>query len=143
MLLGEFNHNLDSKNRIFIPAKMREYLGNSFVIAKSLREKCLTVYSLEAWDQIMTSVKKQNARLRDQLYRFLSPTATEAVPDAQGRVVLPKALIDHAEIERELIILGCYDHAEIWIGKNLEAYRQKQENLPEALLAEADSLGIF
>lgn len=143
MLLGEFNHNLDSKNRIFIPAKMREYLGDSFVIAKSLREKCLTVYSLAAWDEIMTSIKKQDARLRDQLYRFLNPTATEVVPDAQGRVVLPKALIDYAEIERELIILGCYNHAEIWLGDNLEAYRNKQENLPESLLAEVDSLGIL
>ena len=51
MLGGEFRHNLDPKNRIFIPSKLREELGSSFVIAKSLREKCLVAYSLEEWDK--------------------------------------------------------------------------------------------
>ena len=92
MLGGEFRHNLDPKNRIFIPSKLREEFGSSFVIAKSLREKCLVAYSLEEWDKYMAPLNEQNRKLQEKTKRFLNASVADATPDSQGRIVLPKHL---------------------------------------------------
>ena len=140
MLSGEFNHKLDTKNRIFVPSKLREELGESFVIAKSLREKCLVVYSLEEWNKYMSPINEQNRKLQERAKRFLNATAAEVTPDSQGRIVLPKHLIDYAQITRALTIVGCFNYAEIWSD---ELYEQcKAEDDFESMVAELESLGL-
>ena len=140
MLGGEFKHNLDAKNRIFIPSKMREELGATFVVAKALRQKCLVVYSLAGWDKYMAPIMAQNGKLRERTLRFLNATSAEVTPDAQGRIVLPKHLVDYAEIDKSLVIVGCYDRAEIWSEETYTAL-QVEENL-EDMIAELESYGL-
>ena len=140
MLNGEFKHNLDTKNRIFMPAKMREELGESFVIAKSLREKCLMVYSLEEWSRYMSPINEQNRKLQERAKRFLNATAAEVQPDSQGRIVLPKHLVDYAEISRGLTIVGCFNYAEIWSDELYE--KCKEEDDFASMVAELESLGL-
>ena len=114
MLTGEFRHSLDAKNRIFMPAKLREELGETFMIARDIREKCLKVYSLEGWVAYTAPIKEQPRQLAEQVMRLLHRTAAQVTPDSQGRVLLPPSLVEYAEIEKNAVVVGCSDYAEIW-----------------------------
>lgn len=140
MLGGEYRHNLDPKNRIFMPSKLREELGESFVIAKSLREKCLVVYSLAEWDKYMAPLNEQNRKLQEKTKRFLNASVADASPDSQGRIVLPKHLIDYAEIEKAIVIVGCYNYVEIWSEAVYDKLREEED--VSSMIAELESLGL-
>ena len=75
MLTGEYRHSIDAKNRLFIPAKHRENLGPSFVIAKDIRTPILKVYSLEAWEAYTAPIKNMERKLAERFARFLFPGA--------------------------------------------------------------------
>ena len=140
MLGGEYRHNLDPKNRIFIPAKLREELGATFVVAKDIREKCLKVYSLEGWEKYITPLREQQRKISEKILRFLHASLAQVTPDSQGRIVLPPELVRHAEIEKNVVIVGCCDYAEIWAGGNYEAMKETEDI--SALLAELEALGL-
>jgi len=115
MLWGEFKHNVDSKNRLFIPAKHREELGDAFIIARSTRGAYLRVYSLADWDEYCNRIKTtMKASEKEMVSRFLNRNAVKVSPDAQGRVIVPQALLQYAEISGEAYVVGCGDYAEIW-----------------------------
>ncbi len=140
MLGGEYRHGLDAKNRIFIPAKLREELGAAFVIAKDIREKCLKVYSLAGWEAYIAPLREQKRKLSEKIMRFLHASMAQATPDSQGRVVLPVELVEHAEIEKETVIVGCGDYAEIWAES---VYDQlKSEIDVSELIDELEELGL-
>lgn len=140
MLGGEYRHNLDPKNRIFIPAKLREELGATFVVAKDIREKCLKVYSQEGWEQYITPLREQKRKLSEKILRFLHASLAQVTPDSQGRIVLPPELVQHAEIEKNVVIVGCCDYAEIWAEASYEQLKA-DEDLSE-MLAELEELGL-
>ena len=117
MLSGEYRHSLDPKNRIFIPAKHREELGETFMIACSFREKCLKVYSLTGWGEYIAPIEKQDRQLAERVLRFLHRTAVQVTPDKQGRVILPENLKTYAEIDKDLMVIGCGKCDEIWSEK--------------------------
>ena len=140
MLGGEYRHNLDPKNRIFIPAKLREELGATFVVAKDIREKCLKVYSQEGWQKYITPLREQKRKLSEKFLRFQHASLAQGTPDSQGRIVLPPELVQHAEIEKNVVIVGCCDYAEIWAE---EAYEQlKADQDISEMLAELEELGL-
>ena len=140
MLGGEYRHNLDAKNRIFIPAKLREDLGDTLVIAKDIREKCLKVYSLEGWEEYIKPLREQKRKLSERIVRILHASLTQVTPDTQGRVVLPPELISHAGLEKNVVIVGCCDYAEIWSESAYSALKES-EDLSE-ILAELEELGL-
>ena len=70
MLGGEYRHTLDPKNRIFTPAKLRDELGSTFCVAKSLRDKCLKVFSLAGWEAYLAPLREQNRKLQDQVFQL-------------------------------------------------------------------------
>lgn len=121
MLTGEFKHSIDAKNRIFMPAKLREELGESFMIACDIREKCLKVYSLEGWAEYIAPIKALPREVSEQALRFLHRSAAQVAPDSQGRILLPPTLVEHAQIEKSAVVVGCSDYAEIWAEANYEA----------------------
>ena len=127
MLGGEYRHNLDPKNRIFIPAKLREELGATFVVAKDIREKCLKVYSQEGWEKYITPLREQKRKLSEKILRFLHASLAQVTPDSQGRIVLPPELVQHAEIEKNVVIVGCCDYAEIWAEANYQAKIESED----------------
>ncbi len=141
MLGGEFRHNLDSKNRIFIPAKMRDALGTTFVVSKALRQKCLAVYSLEEWDKYMEPILRQNGNLRERTLRFLNASSAEVTPDSQGRIVLPKHLVEYAGIDKALVVVGCYNRAEIWSEEAYDLLNANENDLA-SMIAELESFGL-
>ena len=140
MLGGEYKHSLDAKNRIFVPAKLRESLGESFVIAKDIREACLKVYSLEGWESYIAPLREQKRSLSERILRYLHATLTQVTPDSQGRVVLPPELVEHARIQKNVVIVGCCDYAEIWAEDTYT--RMKEEEDVSAMLAELEELGL-
>jgi MraZ protein len=113
MLFGKFEHSIDAKNRIFIPAKHREKLGSSFIITLNV-DKCLSVYSFEDWQKYSEKLDALPNTQSRNIIRFIYSNAVEVQPDGQGRVVIPNDLKNYAGIEKDAVINGAGDHAEIW-----------------------------
>lgn len=116
MFLGEYAHALDSKNRIFIPAKYREELGETFVITKSV-DKCLTVYTMEEWQKLKQKLDSLPAAKSRQIKRFIFANAADVQCDSQGRVLISAQLRDYAGIEKNSVIIGVGSYLEIWSEK--------------------------
>jgi MraZ protein len=120
VLSGEFKHNLDTKNRIFIPSKHREELGESFMVAKSIRENCLKVYSMSEWEEYISPILKMDRKASEAILRALHRDAAQVTPDAQGRIVLPVSLVAYASITKGAVVVGCGKYAEIWAEETYE-----------------------
>lgn len=128
MFMGEYQHNIDSKGRLIIPAKFREHLGEQFVITRGL-DKCLFGYPLSEWKEVESKLKtlpltKKDARA---FTRFFFSGATECEVDKQGRVNLPATLLQYAALEKECVILGVSSRIEIWSKLLWEEYFMESE----------------
>ena len=115
MLIGEYEHSLDLKGRITMPAKIREDIGEKFIVTKGL-DGSLFGFSLNEWknfEEKLKSLPLTNKIARDFVRFFLSG-ATECDIDKQGRFLIPSNLRDYAELEKEVIIIGVGTRIEIW-----------------------------
>ena len=124
MLSGEFKHGLDPKNRLFIPAKHREELtvgSDSFMIAKSIRENCLKIYSMSEWEAYISPITKMDRKDSERILRALHRDAAQVTPDAQGRVIIPASLVEYAGIVKGAVIVGCGTYSEIWAEESYES----------------------
>ena len=133
MLLGEFRHSLDAKNRLFMPAKHREELSDgsgNFVVVKSIRENCLQVYSEREWEEYIAPIQRMERKASEFALRALMKDAALVAPDAQGRIVLNPALVTHAGITKGAVIVGCGKYAEIWAEEAYDAMIS-EENLDD------------
>ena len=140
MFLGEYRHNLDAKNRLFIPAKFREELGESFVIAKLMRGECLRVCSVAEWDKYIEPIRNMKRKDSEKIIRALTKEAIQVAPDAQGRVILSAMLIEKAGLTKNAVIIGCNDYVEIW---SEEAYeRMLAEEDEDEMLEILESMGL-
>lgn len=115
MYMGEYEHSLDSKGRLIIPAKFREALGESFVLTRGL-DKCLNIYDMEAWNHFASKLKDlpYNTKKQRELVRFFLSGACEAEPDRHGRILIPGKLRAYADIRKDAVLCGCGDRIEIW-----------------------------
>lgn len=142
MFIGEYNHSLDSKGRIIIPAKFRDELHSSFILTRGF-DGCLTIYSLEQWDKLFEEVNKLPTTKRDarQYIRMLSVNASECVLDNQGRIQIPQYLQDAVGIKKECVVNGVNDHIEIWdkaawqeyFSAASESFEEVAENLNDLI----------
>lgn len=143
MLLGEYEHSIDTKGRIAMPAKLREGLGVSFIITKGL-DGCLFVYSLDEWQRVeqkLASLPMSRKTARD-FTRFLFGGACEAECDKQGRVLLPANLRRYAALEREAVIVGVGSRAEIWDAAKWQQYNEESAEDVSELAEQLADLGI-
>ena len=115
MLLGEHDHSLDDKNRLTLPAKLREGLGDVVVVSRGM-DGCLYAHAAADWEQHVTRIRSLDPLSREvrMMQRYVFSGAVRADLDKQGRLVLPAALLESAGIEREVTVAGVYDHLEIW-----------------------------
>lgn len=118
MFTGEYAHSVDSKNRIFVPSKFREELGESFIVARDIRGERLKIYSLEGWQAYIAPILNQERRLSEKAIRYLHRNASQVSPDSQGRILISRELLDYAGIVKEAVIVGCNSYAEIWSAEN-------------------------
>ena len=115
MFIGEYHHSIDDKDRLIIPAKFRNELGNKFIVTRGI-ENCLFVYPEESWIKIVNKLEslpftKKDAR---QFVRFFLSGATEAEFDKQGRINITSPLVNYAKITKECVVIGAGDRLEIW-----------------------------
>ncbi len=140
MLSGEFRHSLDPKNRLFIPAKHREELGETFMVARSIRDECLKVYSMSEWEKYIEPILKMDRKDSEIILRTLHRNAAQVSPDSQGRILLPTSLIEHAKITKGAVVVGCGNYDEIWAE---EVYAENVENEDlEGMRAVLESFGL-
>ncbi|NMO94786.1 division/cell wall cluster transcriptional repressor MraZ [Paenibacillus lemnae] len=128
MFMGEFQHNIDDKGRVIIPAKFRELLGSSFIVTRGL-DQCLFVYPREEWAIMEQKLKslplmKSDARA---FTRFFFSGASECEWDKQGRVNLPVNLREFAKLDKECVIIGVSSRVEIWSKDKWNEYYQQSE----------------
>jgi mraZ protein len=123
MFIGEYNHGLDDKNRIKIPAKFREELKDSFVLTKGL-DGCLYLYTIGEWKILEDKLKKLPLTSKDAraFVRFFFSGANEIEIDKQGRALLPQNLIEYANINKEIVSIGVSNRIEIWSKDKWEEY---------------------
>ena len=116
MLLGSYDHTIDDKNRLTLPAKFREAFTDGVVITRGL-DGCLFAYRRADWDRLVESRLSPLDPLSPEtrrLERFFYSGASEAELDKQGRVMLPAPLIEHAKLGKEVVVAGVNDRLEIW-----------------------------
>ena len=116
MFLGEYEHTIDDKNRLTLPARFRDSFAGGVVLTRGLDE-CLDVYARGDWDALVDArlapLDPFSKEARD-LKRFFFSAASDAELDKQGRVLVPPALLKHAGLGREVVVAGVHDHLEIW-----------------------------
>lgn len=132
---GRYTHTVDAKGRMIVPAKFREKLGSGFMAAAVL-DHCVSLYSGEEWDRLMEGLNQQPLSKARELQRYLSSNAQDVDMDAQGRILLPESLIRYAFLEREVVVLGAGNHAEIWDPSRLAEYdaRMTDDRLEEQFI---------
>lgn len=143
MLLGEYEHSIDTKGRIAMPAKLREGLGGKFIITKGL-DGCLFVYAMDEWQRVeqkLASLPMSRKTARD-FTRFLFGGACEGECDKQGRVLLPARLRRYAGLEREAVIVGVGSRAEIWDAAKWQQYNEESAEDVNELAEQLADLGI-
>lgn len=113
MLMGTFAHNMDIKGRMNFPTKLRETLGDKFIITKGL-DGCLFVYSTEGFEELSEKIRQVPLSKGRELQRFFMAGACEVEADKQGRILIPQTLRDYAGLEKDIIVIGASTRAEIW-----------------------------
>lgn len=128
MFIGEYQHSIDDKGRVHIPARFREALGSAFVLTRGL-DNCLFAFPLVEWAKLEEKLKglpftKGDARA---FTRFFFAGAAEVELDRQGRVVVPPHLRQYAKLERDVVVLGVSDRVEIWAKDVWDAYERQTD----------------
>ena len=132
MLIGHYNHTLDQKGRVSVPAKYRDEMGSVFVVSKGYGN-CVCGYPIDRWDAWREKVEKLPVS-SSRVKRFFLGSAFEVEVDKQGRILLPVALREFAGLETDVTIAGMSDHIEIWNrGKWIEEDRRDSEDIKELL----------
>ena len=136
-MTGEYQHALDNKGRVFIPARLRDELGQTVYVTLSM-DRCLSVYSMESWEGL---TEKVNALpyVRQRKMRPLFAYAVRCDLDAQGRVLLPQNLRDWAGLSKNVTVVGCNNHAELWDSESWRAVFS-EETTPENIAAVLEEL---
>ena len=143
MLIGEFEHSLDAKGRLIMPAKLREAIGDKFVVTKGL-DGCLFAFSIEEWSNFEEKLKSLPLSNRNsrEFTRFFLSGATECEIDKQGRFLIPTNLRETASLQKEVVIIGVGTRIEIW-DKAKWIEHNSEENLSiEEIEKNMEDLGI-
>ena len=144
MLLGEYAHTLDDKNRLTLPAKFRESFVDGGVVTRGL-DGCLYLFAKQQWEDLVAGRLAELDPLLEEtrlMNRYFFSGAAEAEPDKQGRINVPPALIDHARLGREVVVAGVQDHLEIWDRaawrEHLKQVEGSAQHVAERLAAKRD-----
>ncbi|MCD8219243.1 MAG: division/cell wall cluster transcriptional repressor MraZ [Ruminococcus sp.] len=139
-LMGTYYHNIDAKGRLNFPTKLREGLGVTFYVTKGLDQPCLTVYSEEEWERLSAKVASIPEAKGGQIKRWLFSGAGVLTPDKQGRVLIPQDLRTFAWLEKDVVVIGADNKAEIWDKSRWEALNASFD--VQQMLGVLDELGF-
>lgn len=131
--MGEYQHNIDAKGRMIVPAKFREGLGEKFVLTRGL-DQCLFAYPMDEWKILEEKLKKLPLTKRDarRFTRFFFSGAVECEVDKQGRINIPQPLRTYSKLEKECVVIGVSNRVEVWSKEIWEDYfTQSEESFAE------------
>jgi len=143
MFIGEYQHTVDNKGRIIMPSKLRDDLGQNFIVTKGL-DNCLFVYPMEEWKRLENKLRtlpltNKNARA---FIRFFFAGATECSLDKQGRILIPNNLREYAKIIKDVVIIGVAERIEIWAKEEWTNYNSDDNLSYEDIDEKMAELGI-
>lgn len=143
MFMGEYNHTIDAKGRLIVPAKFREILGDNFIVTKGL-DGCLFVYPNDEWTRFEEKLKSlpltnKNAR---QFTRFFLAGAAACEVDKQGRILLPQVLREFASLEKDVVLVGVASRIEIWSRERWDESMNTYDGDMDEVAEKMESLGF-
>ena len=143
MLIGEYTHTIDTKGRIIMPSKLKEDIGEKFVITKGL-DGCLFVYSKAEWKNFEDKLRSFPLTNKDAraLVRFFLAGAMECEVDKQGRFLISSNLREFASLEKDVVIIGVLDKIEIWSKDKWLEYSKKENMEVDEIAEKIANLGI-
>ncbi|MBR1883405.1 MAG: division/cell wall cluster transcriptional repressor MraZ [Clostridia bacterium] len=143
MLLGEYNHTVDTKGRVIVPAKFRDDLGVTFIVTKGF-DSSLFIFSKTEWNKFeekIRSLPMTNPSARS-FSRFFLAGANEVELDKQGRINLPQNLLDYAGITKDVVVIGVSSRVEIWDKAKWENYTSEDNLDVDEIAIQMSNLGI-
>lgn len=128
MFMGEYQHSVDIKGRLIVPAKFRDQLSDSFIITRGL-DNCLFGYPMDEWRKLEEKLKELPVTKKDAraFVRFFFSGATEVEIDRQGRINIPTTLLQYANIVKDCVIIGVASRIEIWAAQKWQDYYTESE----------------
>ncbi|MCL2383462.1 MAG: division/cell wall cluster transcriptional repressor MraZ [Oscillospiraceae bacterium] len=143
MLIGEYEHSMDSKGRLIMPAKLKEDIGEKFVITKGL-DGCLFIYSQSEWKNFEDKLRTFPLTNKDAraLMRFFLAGAMECEIDKQGRFLITSSLREFAELDKEVVIIGVLTKVEIWSKEKWLKYSADENQTADEIAEKMANLGI-
>ncbi len=138
-MTGKYEHSIDDKGRLFIPAKLREELGSVFYLSVGVKEN-LTLYPMEAWNVLRERASALTTTQAAAMDMFFA-SAYKCEPDKQWRIMVPPDLREYARIDRDVVITGNNDRAQIWSAEKW-AEKTRAELTPANIASLMDALGI-
>jgi len=143
MLIGEYKHTIDEKKRLAIPSKLRKELGGGAVLTRGL-DNCLALYPLREWEILADKLNKlPTGQIEARgLARVILSGAVEVEFDSLGRILIPDYLKQYAGVEKNVVIAGVFNHAEIWDEQKWDVYKQKTESEVGNMAQKLSELGF-
>lgn len=142
-MIGKYQAKLDDKNRLFVPAKLRADLGQTFYVTVGVNcgHKCLTAYTAEGWQRLTDKYDELPLAQKAGATSFLFSKAVECNPDKQFRFSLSQDLMGYAGISRDVVIVGRAGQAEIWDAQSYAAF-EAESLTPEKLFESLEAIGL-
>jgi len=140
LFIGEYTSKIDSKGRMVFPAKFKSELAlhpeKRLVVQKDFYQKCLSIYTLEAWNQLVDNMKsKLNLLNKEQaeFWRTFMSNRAEVTPDeVSGRIIVPRRLLDMIEVSDEVVFIGFDDRIELWSASKFQSELLSEEDFSNA-----------
>jgi MraZ protein len=136
---GEYEYTIDAKGRMNVPASFREILPpeakKTFVVTRGL-DKCLAIYTLDVWEEKIEEKLRQLPTKARHYMRIVASQAREAKMDEQGRILIPKNLMQWAEIDSKVTVAGALERIELWNPERFEKYKEQNQSVLEEISEE-------
>jgi MraZ protein len=145
MLIGEFTHTIDEKNRISLPSKFRQFMGKKIVITPGL-DQCLFAFTQKEWEKIAGRLSENSSMLSSDMRsfsRYMFGGASEVEVDSIGRVLVPDFLKERANLKNNVVWIGVKNRLEIWNEKSWTDYKRQVEKEADGLAEKLSGLGIM
>lgn len=143
MFLGEFNHNIDAKGRMAIPAKFRSKLEGTAIITRGL-DRCLFIFPQKEWNALVEKLMHLPLVQADSraFVRLMLSGASDVEFDAQGRILIPEPLRRYAQLSKKAVVTGLFNRIEVWDEEEWNRYKAKTENASDEIAEKLGQLGI-
>lgn len=144
MLIGEYQHTLDTKKRLSIPAKLRKVIGERAILTRGLNN-CLVLYPMEQWQKLTEKLSQLPVGQGDSrsFLRLMFSGAVEVEMDQLGRVLVPDFLKTYAGFKQRVTIVGVYDRLEIWDEERWTSYKAEVEKNTDMIAEKLGELGLY